>query len=277
MTSDYVTFDDTGARLHILRGGRGRKLLLCFHGYSNSAWMFSPFEAALGAEYSLISVDLPHHGRSDAWPPARDLQPADLRHLAHTLCAEYGVEKLSLLAFSLGGRVSLKMIETVPQRVETAVLTAPDGLRFNPLYYFVTRTAPGRALFSRVMRDPRRLLSAVAALRRRGVLAESQAQFVQYYLESSGAREFLGKAWPALRHLVPRVSRVHAVLRAHRIPVHIFAGRHDRVIPLSAAKAFAAGQAHVHLHILERGHRVIDAGTLSTIAQPLLEAARAKP
>lgn len=258
-------------RLHFLKFGKGPRLVLAFHGYSNSAGLFLPFERALETDCTVVSIDLPHHGRSTDWPESRALKPEDLIHLVKFFCDEHGVEKCRLLGFSLGGRVSLKIIEAVPQRIAGAVLAAPDGLRFSPFHYFVTRTAAGRGVFSDVLTRPQRYFRVLDALKRRGVLSDARHQFAKYYLESSHSRGLLRKAWPSLRFLIPRPARVKAAIAAHNIPVHIFAGRYDRVIPLSGATSFARGMPQVKLRVLEKGHRVIESDTLGSMAATLLE------
>ena len=256
--------------LHYLRFGTGTRLVLAFHGYSNSAGLFLPFERFLEKDCTVFSIDLPHHGQSTGWPETRDLTPADLRTLVRYCCTLHGVEKCSLLAFSLGGRVSLKIIEDLPEKIDRAVLAAPDGLRFNPFYYFVTRTAPGRGLFSDVLGRPQRYFRLLNTLQKRGVMSQSRIAFARYYLESVHSRGLLRKAWPSLRYLIPRPARVKAGIARHKIEVHIFAGRHDRVIPLSGAVAFAKSAPNVHLHVVEKGHRVLDSETVRDAARALL-------
>lgn len=267
MTSGYIPLGTDS--LHYLRFGTGPRLVLAFHGYSNSAGLFLPFERYLGADYTILSIDLPHHGHSTNWPEGHDLSPADLRTLVTHCCELHSVQQCSLIAYSLGGRVCLKIIEDIPDRIDRAVLAAPDGLRFDPFYYFVTRTAPGRGFFNDVLGRPQKYFRFLDALKARGVLNEAKHSFTKYYLESASSRGLLRKAWPALRHLIPRTARVKAAIARHNIHVHIFAGRFDRVIPLAGAVAFARGTRNIHLHILEKGHRVLDGETIRDVAQAL--------
>ncbi len=267
MISGFIPLD--ADRLHYLRFGSGPRTVIAFHGYSNSAELFQPFEHLLRNDCTVFSIDLPHHGRSTDWPDARDLRSSDLRAILDFCCGETRTEKCSLLAFSIGGRVSLKIIEDMPQRIDRAVLAAPDGLRFDPFYYFVTRTAPGRGIFREVLGRPQRYYRVLDALKHRGFVSETKHSFARHFLETKHSRRLLQKAWPALRLLLPRIPRVKAVIARHNIAVHIFAGRHDRIIPLSGVIAFAKGAPNVTLHVLEKGHWVLDGGTLRDVAQAL--------
>lgn len=257
--------------MHALRFGSGPRLVVAFHGYSNSAALFQPFEPLIGQQCTVYSFDLPGHGRTD-WPEGLDLKAGDLAYSISELCRQHGTDKASLLAFSLGGRVALSLLAERPALFRNAVLAAPDGLSFNPFYYWVTRTASGRALFKDLLRNPKRYIGYLDGLRRRGLLDESRHRFFVQYLEAGWSRSLLQRAWPPLRYLTPSNARVRAAIRSHHVPVHLFMGIHDPVIPLRYAEAFAKGAPDVHLHRLQRGHRLLDGETISTMAGCLLEA-----
>ena len=268
MTSGYIPLGSD--RLHYLRFGYGPRLVIAFHGYSNSAGLFLPFERHVENDCTVFSIDLPHHGLSTDWPDSRDFTPADIRTVVEFFCTLHGVERASLLAFSFGGRICLKIIEDMPELIERVVLAAPDGLRFNPFYYFVTRTAPGRGLFTDVLGRPQRYYRFLNALKKRGVVSPARLEFARHYLENESSRGLLRKAWPSLRYLLPRRSRVKAAIRRYKIQLHIFAGRHDHIIPHSDAVAFAKGAPDVHLHTLEKGHWVLDSDTIRDAAKALI-------
>lgn len=267
MRSGYVSTGEN--RLHYLAFGTGKRLLIAFHGYSNNASLFQPFESFLGTEYTIVSIDLPYHGRS-AWPPQTPLHLADLRTLINNLCEQFGVNKFSLLGFSLGGRVSLFILEHLPERIESVLLAAPDGLAFNPLYYFVTRTYLGRRLFSSVLTKPERYFKLIDKLHERRFLDPSRYKFVTQYLQSRPARTFLGNVWPNLGNLIPNARKVKQAAAKYHIPLHIFMGRYDKIIPLKQAEVFSKGAPGVQLHILEKGHRLFDSGSVREMAQCLL-------
>src|SRR5205809_920321 len=61
-TSGYISMGNE--KLHYLQSGIGKRVLLAFHGYSNNASIFHPFEPHLARQYTILSFDLPHHGNS---------------------------------------------------------------------------------------------------------------------------------------------------------------------------------------------------------------------
>jgi pimeloyl-ACP methyl ester carboxylesterase len=265
--SGYIRLGDE--QLHHLSMGSGRKLLLAFHGYNNTAQIFQPFVSYLGREYTIISIDLPHHGKSE-WPEVRRFDVSQLKQLIKFLLEEYKVDKLSLMGYSLGGRVCLKAVELMPGNIDKVLLIAPDGLAFNPFYYFLTRTAVGSNIFRRFLTDPQRYMGLIEFARRRKWLDESRYKFAMQYLQTESARNFLLRVWPGMSRLIPSSVKLRSAIKRHSIPVHVFMGSYDRIIPVPLAKKFKKELETVQLHILDKGHRVFDSETLPQMAQCFL-------
>jgi pimeloyl-ACP methyl ester carboxylesterase len=256
-------------KLHYLKMGRGRKLLVAFHGYGNDASIFLPLERYLGHAYTIYSIDLPYHGKSECEDIR--LEKHDLKELVDSLCAEMNVEKASLMGYSLGGRVCITTIEVCPGKIERTVLMSSDGLSFNPLHYFLTNTYMGSRLFKSVLTRPQKYVRFMDWLKERKWLDQQKHSFVSWYLQSEHTRSFLLKVWPCLRKLVPAPRKVRAAIQKHELPVYIFMGMHDKVIPVKLAHSFKRNLKSVHLYVLQKGHRVMDADTLPQITGCLLQ------
>lgn len=266
MDSGFIT---TGSqRLHYLRWGQGSRVLLAFHGYGNSASLFASLAGKVAATYTTISVDLPHHGRSE-WTGNDPWTKPELTAFVKALMAQLGVERISLTGFSLGGRVCLNIIEQLPEVVNKAVLIAPDGLVPNPLYWFVTRNPAGIRLFNGFVERPEGYIRFVDWLHHRKWVNASKHKFVMQYVSAPAARAFLRKVWPGMRLLVPARRQVQQRIRQFRIPTYIFMGRYDRIIPPRQAHTFAKGNPFIHVQVLDKGHRLMDEESLRGIAAAL--------
>jgi len=267
MQSGFVTIGNH--KLHCLRMGQGSKLLLCFHGYGNTANMFAPLLQHLQNEYTIISVDLPHHGKTE-WQSPHKMQVKELMSVVWMFKNEFKVEKVSLMGYSMGGRMCLKVVEMMPEAVDKVVLIAPDGLSFNSFYYFLTRTLVGKRLFRSFLVKPERYYPVIDWARRRNIVSEARYKFAMQYLQAPESRNFLLNVWPAMCLVLPQNSRVRVMVNKYKIPVHLFMGNFDKVIPPDMGKRFKKGMDTVHLHIVNKGHRVMDDDTLPQIAQCLL-------
>ncbi len=257
-------------RLHYLKYGSGPGLLLAFHGYGNDARSFRVMAPLLEKKYTLISVNLPHHGGSQ-WPDNLAFGKKELRILVDGLLRQAGKDRFSLIGYSLGGRVCLNIIELMPDSIEKVVMIAPDGLKLNPFYYFVTRTAIGRRLFRNFLTGGRKYNRIIDGLHNFSLIDSSRYKFVMRYLEDEGQRQLLLKVWPAMRLLLPDIQMIQGHIRSYYIPVDIFMGRYDHVIPLRPAQQFRKNMpAHVQVHVLEKGHVMFDAASVQKMAQCLL-------
>ena len=265
--SNYIAVGNE--KLHYLKWGSGKRLLLAFHGYGDDAVIFSPLIEHLTFEYTILSIDLPHHGGSK-WPDKEAFTVADLISLVRTLKNEFEVDKISLLGYSMGGRVCLSVIEQMPESIDKVVLMATDGLTVNLYYYLFTRTAAGRVMFRHMLENPALYLKAVDWLRKVNLVGPSKHKFVMHFLQTDEGRNLLLRVWPAMSGIIPPPSKVKATIKKHRIPVTIIMGLLDKIIPPIQAKKFSAGLDTVKVHYLAKGHRVFDHENAGLVAGELI-------
>jgi pimeloyl-ACP methyl ester carboxylesterase len=265
--SGYITLDDL--QLHYLKIGSGTKLLLAFHGYGNDASVFTHFDQYLSNDYTIYSFDLPHHGKSQC-DDKRILEKTDMIKLVNALKREMCVPRLSLMGYSMGGRLCLTIVELMPETIDKVVLIASDGLVFNKFYFFLTRTTPGSALFKHMLEKPQSYMKLVDWLKKGKIIDTHRHGMAMHYLQSANSRSFLLKVWPCMKHLVPDNAKLRQIIKKEQIPVHVFMGAHDKIIPARLAHRFKGNLDSVQLHILDKGHKVMDADTLPQISAALL-------
>jgi len=256
-------------KLHYLKWGSGKRLLLAFHGYGNDAAIFLPLQEYIGNEYTILSFDLPFHGESN-WAEGSLLTMSSLAAMVRLLMAEYKVDKVSLIGYSMGGRVCFTIVSCLPESIDKVTLLATDGLAINGYYYFFTRTYLGKFFFRNMLKNPRPYIKVVEWMKKRNWVHESRYRFVSYYLQSKESRKLLLKVWPAMRDLVPDPRKLRSLIKQYRIQVTIFMGKHDKIMPPVIAEKFKSGLDTVQLFILEKGHRVFDNETAQQIASSLL-------
>ena len=256
-------------RMHYLKTGKGRRLLLGFPGYGHSAHSLLDVAHQLTEEYTCLLIDLPHHGQSN-WPAGSTCTQHMLGAITRQLLGEHGTDKASLLGYSMGGRVCLNIVELMPEKVDKVTLVASDGLAPNGYYIFFTRTIIGAALFRNTLSNPGRYMKIVEWLKARKWITEWQYKFVQYYTGDEANRKKLGLIWPAMRKLIPDLSKVKTNIRKYNIHINLVMGKFDKVIPAALGHRFARNTAQVTVTTLNKGHRVITPETAKEIAQTLI-------
>ena len=103
MKSGFLQFNQSS--IHYLRAGNGEKILICFHGYGESAAHFQFLANTLAQEFTCIALDLPFHGET-AWHSGT-LDEGKLQSLIEQMLLQEQLpqSRIHLLGFSIGGRL----------------------------------------------------------------------------------------------------------------------------------------------------------------------------
>jgi pimeloyl-ACP methyl ester carboxylesterase len=129
MTDERATLAASTApspRPHVIRRGSGA-LVLLLHGWGSSADLFARTIDGLEDSFDLIAPDFPGFGATDA-PPA-PWAVGDYMAWVVALMDELGIQRVSVIGHSFGGRVGIKLAALHPERVEKLVLTDAAGIR----------------------------------------------------------------------------------------------------------------------------------------------------
>ena len=140
-----------GLVLRVVQSGRGAPVLL-LHGFTGSGTTWDALRSALHAAFTVITVDLTGHGRSDA--PADPARYALGRFSGDLLAVldSLGIGRVALLGYSMGGRAALDFALRHHARVAALVLesTSP-GIADEAER--AARSASDAALAARIERD----------------------------------------------------------------------------------------------------------------------------
>ncbi|WP_157781284.1 alpha/beta fold hydrolase [Gordonia terrae] len=115
-----IAYDDIGPR-----DGRAIVLLHAW-GFGRQAW--DRQSRAWSTDNRIIAVDLRGHGDSDK--PTSALGPDRLADDAVAVLDHLGLSSASLVGWSLGGAVAVRIASRYPSRVERLVLVAPFGPKY---------------------------------------------------------------------------------------------------------------------------------------------------
>jgi pimeloyl-ACP methyl ester carboxylesterase len=241
-----------GRRLRYADCGSGPAIVL-IHGLGGSwqTWLLNI--PALAAEHRVVAVDLPGFGRSDPLPP-----PAAMATHADVLAAlldRLGITAATVVGHSMGGVVSIMLLERRPDVVARLVLANGGGV---PL-------TPGRlAMIVNAFKAADRLLKRPGFVRaitrrprlRRLVFGRFMAN--HHALRGPFAAEVVpAVAAPGFLGAVAAAGQVAAAVDAAsiRCPVLLAWGAKDRILPLARARDMAGLLLDGQLVVFERaGH-----------------------
>jgi pimeloyl-ACP methyl ester carboxylesterase len=224
--------------LNYRKYGTGTKYLLAFHGFGQTELVFQLFETSLGIDYTIISIDLFFHGKSQ-WPTDELPVPMESWHdlLLGILKAEQ-IDKFSVMGYSLGGKLALTTALLFPHSVQRIILAAPDGIYLNPWYKVATGTRVMRAVFRYLNDHPAFLIRLISFFSRIRLVSVRLAKFAISQVVNSSNGASIYHAWVGFRLFTQNIEKVLQTVNENNIHVTVVAGKHDTVIPYGKLHAF---------------------------------------
>jgi pimeloyl-ACP methyl ester carboxylesterase len=256
--------------------GSGPKVAICFHGYGQEAASFTFLEKYADNQYTFYSIDLPFHGKTE-WNDGFAFTNTDLSQIIEEILRQRNYKlqipncKLTLIGFSLGGRVALSFLQANPEKVEKLILLAPDGLKVNFWYWLATQTWLGNKFFAFTMKKPDWFFGMLKLMNKLKLVNASIYKFVNYYIGDVTVRRLLYQRWTTLRKLKPNLSLIKSYITKQNITVRLIYGKHDRIILSSVGEKFKKGiEEQCTLTVIHSGHQVLHEKHVGEILPALL-------
>lgn len=261
------TFTYNDLTLEYLTEGAGPETIVCLHGFGRDAEDFLAFAPLLKPNQRLVSIHLFAHGNS-TFPYERiskqPLSKEEWGNALGTLLDSLGSPSFHLIGYSMGGRMAMTLAETMPERIRSLILLAPDGLSRKWIYRFVSETKAGRMLYRYIIEKPESLLRLVDVLRAMGLLHQKIHRFVHVQLETREKRQKVYDAWLIHRNLFPNLRLVATNIENQAMPFKLIFGTYDYVIPSRDGQRllryFKKARKSV---LLPLGHRLIHPSTIA--------------
>jgi pimeloyl-ACP methyl ester carboxylesterase len=238
---EYRTVEGVRLRLRDT-GPRDAPALILLHGFGASLETWEPWAQSLSARFRVVRLDVPGFGLTGA-DPAGDYSDARAAGILLGLMAQLGIDRVSLVGNSLGGRIAWNFAADHPGRVERLVLISPDGFASPGFDY---GKAPDVPLMMRALPyvAPRFMLRAnlAAAYADPKALSEATVTRTRDMMLAPGVRRAIlaRTSETILREPAPRLARITA-------PTLLLWGERDAMIPISNAADYLRHLSNAHL------------------------------
>jgi pimeloyl-ACP methyl ester carboxylesterase len=258
------------------RFGSGPNTAICFHGFGEDGRLYSFLEKYAGKDYTFYSLDLPFHGETQ-WNEGLLFAHYDLVQIIREILEQNNSRsqtpnlQVSILGFSLGGRIALSFYQAQPESIKKIILLAPDGLKINLWYWFATQTWIGNRTFDFSMRYPGWFFSFLKAVNKLGFVNASVFKFVNYYIGDKEARQLLYQRWTTLRKLKPNLVRIKTDIRQYKTQTRLLYGKYDRIILPIRGEEFQKGiEEFCTITVIDSGHQIVHENHAAQILRALL-------
>jgi pimeloyl-ACP methyl ester carboxylesterase len=239
-------------RLAYQRTGSGTPLVL-IHGMGSASTVWKKIIPQLAQRFSVITFDLPGHGKS-AFDPNQPMDPHSLAlRISHELLA-MEVERAHFVGNSLGGWVAMDFAATYPEKTMSFTGLAPAGLWLVPTTKRTILGATSRYLAQCVypLADQLMKLESVRKFGFTSITPQwktlSRETMVDAVIAYGGSRGYF-PAWDAM------LNRRFDKTIAPQIPVTIIFGDSDHTLPMQTSQERSLAPAHARWIILSNtGH-----------------------
>lgn len=207
--------------------------VLMLHGFGSSLHTWDRWAQALAAQHRVIRLDLPGSGLSLP-DPAGDYSDARALALLQALLDQLGMDRISIVGHSMGGRIAWTLAARHPERVHKLVLVAPDGFASPRFDYGQSVEVPAALTVMRyVLPRPLLKMNLQAAYAQAETLDEELVSRYHDLIRAPGAREAM---LARLRQTV--LVRPEPLLAQIRAPTLLLWGELDRMIPITNAQDY---------------------------------------
>ncbi len=247
-----------GLRLHYQRAGSGPPLVLV-HGLLGGSFCWRSNIAALSRQYTVLAVDLPGSGMSDAPPDTDCGMQVQVSRLSRFL-RELQLHEISMMACSYGGAIALRLAaqenQTSPGRIRALVLVAPANpwSEFGQKRIRLLSTAWG-GIMLRMAFPFSGPVHAVALRRMYGdpqrVTPDSRKGYVANIVRPARAQNALS----ALRNWRTDMETLQSLIPTVQVPTLLITGERDRAVSPGSCQVLSKQLPHCeHVVLPELGH-----------------------
>lgn len=265
------TFSHKDLSIHFTRFGTGKTPLFAFHGFGRTGQDFDLFEPFLRNRFTVYAFDLFLHGESPFPEDRIEDHPITEKELQEFFVAftnEYGIDDFSIMGYSLGGKISLSLLELFPKKVKEIYLLAPDGIILNRWYNFASRSTIGKALYRHIINYPNPYFILLKTSKAIGFIREKMYKFLMMNMETKQKRQLVYDIWLTFSLIKPNIPKIQKLIIGNNIQCHLFFGKHDNIIKPKIGEKFAKGiPNNSTFHIIECGHVLIRERTGKIIQQ----------
>lgn len=242
----------------IIRGfkiGQGHQLFIGFHGFANNARYMLPLAKALAKDSTFYAIDLPFHGESD-WRQFH-FNAHDIVEICQKILEKEHCSIFSIIGFSMGGRIGIKLLEIIPESIDKLYLIAPDGFGTRWIRHLEKIPFKFRLKLANWDKIDLALLRFTKFLENTGAINGVPHRFFKNHLNDIERRKRMFGSWVSLSHFSVKPRRIRKNLKRSGKEVILVFDRNDPIISSKRAiKRMSRLKSYANLIQTDGGHKI---------------------
>lgn len=236
--------------------------IILVHGFSVPSYIWEPtYQEAIKQGYGVIRYDTYGRGFSDS--PDTDYSTELYTDQLINLLDALGIDKVTLVGLSDGGRTVAMMASRYPKRIDQLILVSPSG--FHDDQVFQTNDVSQNEIDA--------FINKAYPTIGHGQLSDfyQPQEFANWDTRYNGLLKYQGfaRALISTRKNYPDMAKIHNTIHTNKVDTSIIWGIHDTVLPLNTVREklsqvlpdatlyeFSASGHLPHMEEQERFHRV---------------------
>ncbi|MEM7162439.1 MAG: alpha/beta hydrolase [Bacteroidota bacterium] len=219
--------------------GQGNRTFIAFHGFGQDGFDYQIFESAKKEEWQIFAFHWFFHHSQSKYPADRitknEISKKEFAALFIQFLNDRGIEKIGLMAHSMGGKMAMALVEEIPERIREVIFFAADGIEQKFWNGFSVNNPIGRLAFKSIIRFPWFSLALGKILLKTGLMNEKIYAVSVAPLKDKMKRLQIFKTWMSGRYLFPNMDKFNAAVLEHQIDLKGIYGKKDKIIKLSKA------------------------------------------
>lgn len=267
-------FENDFVRLHYYRFGNGSKHMLCFHGYGMHGKQFISLQEQLGHKYTFWGFDLFFHKGTQLKDETLSTIKTGLRKqqivdLIKAFCIEVGIERFSVIGYSMGSHYATTIVEGIPQLIDEYIVVAPSSIEPGAIVRFLSTNKLGNKLLEKMMFSQKAMANVIKLLRNLSFIDDAGRDILNKEIGTQELRFALYACLTYLRFLETAEQQFLTAVEKYNIRTIFIFGKRDKMYLPKIGKALFKKLTGAEVVIIDADHEIIKPEFVNTLTSML--------
>ncbi|RYD92929.1 MAG: alpha/beta hydrolase [Sphingobacteriales bacterium] len=273
MTDHY--FENDLVNLHYYKFGTGKQAMLCFHGFGMHGKQFRLLEDKLGEKYTFYGFDLFFHKETKLKEQTLDtvkkgIHKAALAQLITDFCVDEGINRFSVIAYSMGTHYATAVVEQLGHLVDEYIVAAPSSINPGILVSYFGKSRTGNKLLEKLVLSERALINMLNVTKWLRLIDNTGREILYNEIKTAQLRFNFYACFTYLRFLeTDEAALIKSITDNHIRSIFIF-GKRDRMYPPKIGRHFLPKLKQAEVVLLDADHEMIREQFVAELARLLL-------